>query len=136
MENQKSAIGLDGNLAAALGYPIGLIALILIFIEKDNKFVRFHAIQSLLWGLLLGIVWSIALVLTILLFFGGALAGAATNSGIIGIIVSLLGWVAFLLLFILGIVWFASIIFAAVKSYGGAKFSFPLVGKFAEKWSS
>ena len=51
MENQKSAIGLDGNLAAALGYPIGIIALILIFIEKENKFVRFHAIQSIVWSL-------------------------------------------------------------------------------------
>ena len=62
MQNQKSAIGLDGNIASALGYPIGIIALILIFMEKDNKFVRFHAIQSLLWGLV-GTVAIIAVVI-------------------------------------------------------------------------
>jgi uncharacterized membrane protein len=50
MQNQKSAIGLDGNVTALIGYLIGIVALVLIFIEKDNRFVRFHAIQSVLWG--------------------------------------------------------------------------------------
>ena len=43
----KSALGLDGNIAAALGYPIGVIAIVNLVMEKENKFVRFHAIQSL-----------------------------------------------------------------------------------------
>ena len=57
MQNQKSAIGLDANITALIGYPIGILALVLIFIEKDNKFVRFHALQSVLWsvGVTIGI---------------------------------------------------------------------------------
>ena len=47
----KSALGLDGNVTALIGYIIPLVALILVFMEKDNKFVRFHSIQSvyILW---------------------------------------------------------------------------------------
>ncbi|MEP6848314.1 MAG: hypothetical protein ABI999_05610, partial [Acidobacteriota bacterium] len=49
MQNQKSALGLDGNITALLGYIVSIVALVLIFIEKDNKFVRFHALQSVIW---------------------------------------------------------------------------------------
>ncbi len=44
----KSAIGLDGNLAAALGYPIGILAIICLIMDKENKFVKFHALQAIL----------------------------------------------------------------------------------------
>jgi uncharacterized membrane protein len=48
MDTGKSALGLDGNVAAALGYPIGIIAIISLIMEKENRFVRFHALQSIL----------------------------------------------------------------------------------------
>ena len=48
MDTGKSALGLDGNLAAALGYPIGIIAIICLVMEKENRFVKFHALQSIL----------------------------------------------------------------------------------------
>jgi uncharacterized membrane protein len=39
----------DDKLWAALGYPIGLIALIMLFIEekKARPFIKYHAVQSL-----------------------------------------------------------------------------------------
>ena len=128
MDNQKSAIGLDGNIAAAIGYPIGIIALILIFIEKDNKFVRFHAIQSLLWGLLVTIaIILIAIVGTIIALVAGAASG--TLGWIIGVIVMLLYLVC--LVAALG-----GMIYAAIKAYGNERFKLPIVGNFAEKWSA
>src|SRR6266436_3505460 len=48
MDTGKSALGLDGNVAAALGYPISVIAIISLVMEKENRFVKFHAVQSLL----------------------------------------------------------------------------------------
>ena len=48
MDTGKSALGLDGNVAAALGYPIGIIAIICLIMEKENRFVKFHALQSIL----------------------------------------------------------------------------------------
>lgn len=50
--NQSS--GLDENVAAAISY-IFIVGLIFIFIEKNSKFVRFHAIQSVLVSVIFGI---------------------------------------------------------------------------------
>ncbi len=69
MQNQKSALGLDGNITALIGYPIGIVALILIFIEKDNKFVRFHAFQSLLFWVAVTVVWIVLFIFTFILAF-------------------------------------------------------------------
>src|SRR5215831_21350060 len=43
-----SSIGLEANVAAGLGYLIPLIGLIFFFIEKSNRFVRFHGAQSIM----------------------------------------------------------------------------------------
>jgi uncharacterized membrane protein len=45
---QQSSTGLAPNVAAAISY-IWIIGLVLFFIEKDNKFVRFHAMHSVLY---------------------------------------------------------------------------------------
>ena len=46
---EKTSTGLDANLAAALSYLVGFITGILfILVEKENRFVRFHAMQSTL----------------------------------------------------------------------------------------
>jgi len=66
--------GLTMNLAAALSYALGLITGVLFLVlepYKNNKFVRFHAMQSILfsvacivfaivWGILWGILTSVA----------------------------------------------------------------------------
>lgn len=128
MENEKSALGLDSNITALISYLIPLVGLILIFIEKDNKYVRFHAFQAVLW-VVLCIVGIIAImvvggVLTIIV--GQISEGLGT---IVGLLVFLL-YLAFLLVYIGGL------IFGAVKGYGGNMFKFPLVGNMAEKWSN
>jgi uncharacterized membrane protein len=44
---QKTSTGLDANVAAALSYAFGWVTgLAFLVIEKDNQFVRFHAMQS------------------------------------------------------------------------------------------
>jgi uncharacterized membrane protein len=45
--SQKTSTGLDANVAAALSYAFGWVTgLAFLVIEKDNQFVRFHAMQS------------------------------------------------------------------------------------------
>ncbi len=53
MADEKSGTGLPRNTAAALSYVLGwLTGIIFLLIEKD-KFVRFHAMQSIItFGLL------------------------------------------------------------------------------------
>jgi uncharacterized membrane protein len=126
MQNQKSAIGLDGNIAALLGYIIGIVALIEIFIEKDNKFVRFHALQSVLYHV---VMWVVLIAFWIV---GGIIVAILANMvpalGFLGLLLSLVG----LLLFV---AWLGGMIYGAIKAYGGAMFKFPIVGNMAEKWT-
>src|SRR4029077_10043814 len=120
MQNQKSALGLDGNITALLGYIVGIVALILIFIEKDNKFVRFHALQSVLWwvGCWVGffVIWIVVIILGIVF---------SMISSTLGSIVWGLSALLFLVLFLAMV---GGVIFAAIKAYGGAEFKLPIVG--------
>lgn len=107
MDNvKKTSLGMDENIEAALSYLLGFITGILFFVlEKDNKFVKFHAMQSIAVFVVLVIINTI---LTI---------------SIIGIIllplISLLGFILWILLM--------------YKAYKGEKYKLPVVGDFAEK---
>jgi uncharacterized membrane protein len=49
LESQATSTGLNANFAAALCYLLGFVTgLLLLFLEKQNSFVRFHAIQSII----------------------------------------------------------------------------------------
>ncbi len=124
---QKSAIGLDGNLAAALGYPIGILGLVSAIIEKDNKFVKFHGFQSILWsiGMTIALV-VVGIVLSILTFALGSASG--TLGTIFGLLTGLVYLGGFLLIF-------GGLIFAAIKAYQGQMFKLPIVGNMAEKFA-
>jgi len=130
----KSALGLDGNVAALLGYIIWVIALISIIMEKENRFVRFHAIQALLYDaafVVLYIVLAIVQVLVMALSVGAA-AAAGDAGGAIGLIlwlISLLIWMVVPLIMLIGL------IFAAVKAFQGQMYKLPIVGNMAEKWA-
>lgn len=128
MENQKSALGMDGNITALIGYLIGIVALVLIFIEKDNKFVRYHAIQSVLWSVFCMIgLFAVMIV-------GGIIALIlAQISGTLG---SIVGILLVLFYFVVIIALVGGLIYGAIKAYGGAMFKLPVVGNFAEKWSN
>jgi uncharacterized membrane protein len=122
---QKSAIGLDGNLAAALGYPIGILGLINFIIEKENRFVKFHGIQSVLYSVGLGVLFTALWI--VLVIIGMIFAMISDTLGILvwGLI-SLLGLLVFLL-------WIGGLLFFAYKAYQGQMFKLPVVGNLAEK---
>jgi uncharacterized membrane protein len=127
MQNQKSALGMDGNVTALIGYLVGIVALVLIFIEKENKFVRFHAFQSVLW--VAGVVVAGIAVLIV-----GSILGwvAGQAMGMLGVAV----WGITMLLYVgLFLVMFGGLIFGAIKAYGGAMTKLPFVGNMAEKWA-
>lgn len=132
MDTGKSALGLDGNVAAALGYPIGIIAIICLIMEKENRFVKFHALQSILLHVGFMVVAIAVWIIGVILAIAGMAAAAATNSGALGGIVGML----------FGLVWLAMIagyigglIYGAVKAYGGVELKLPIIGNMAEKWT-
>jgi uncharacterized membrane protein len=69
----RSSTGLDENLAAALSYLLGFITgIVFLVIEKDSRFVRFHAMQSTITFLL---VFVVQLALASIPFLGWLLSG-------------------------------------------------------------
>jgi len=127
MQNQKSAIGLDGNVTALIGYIIGIIALVEIFIEKQNKFAKFHAVQAVLFHVAMWVVF-------VFVWIGVIILGV-----IFSMISSTLGSIIWILSTLIFLVWFVAliggIILGALKSYQGNMFKFPIIGNLAEKWS-
>ena len=104
----KTSMGLEENIAGLLSYVLGWVTgLVFFLIEKDNKFVRFHAMQSIIT-------------------FG--------SLTVIGVILSWIpfGWVISWLVSILALVLWIVLI---VKAYQGQKFKLPIAGDMAEKYA-
>lgn len=138
----KSSIGIEGNVAAALGYPIGLLALILLITEKENRFVRHHALQSLLWIALFLVVYFFlfigSFIIGFILMFLGIVGSATSGSSAFAMfpLLSLLVIGVLFLTVILTVIGFVGgMIYSAVKAYRGETHLLPIVGKFAQKWA-
>ena len=104
----SSSTGLEPNLAAALAYLAGFITgVVFLIVEKENRFVRFHAMQSTV------------------LFVAVLVISVALNA------IPLLGPLlyAFILFPVVVILWLVMMF----KAYNGERFKLPVVGDFAEK---
>lgn len=104
----KTSSGLDENVAGALTYALGWITAIgFLVTEPANKFVRFHAMQSLIVFGGLSLAWFIAMS------------------------IPLLGWlIAFVIIPPLSAVLWLLLMF---KAYQGARFKVPFAGDVAEQ---
>src|SRR5690242_11619991 len=131
MDTGKSALGLDGNVAAAIGYPIGIIAIISLVMEKENRFVKFHALQSILLHVASVILMIAFWVISAVVMVGGIAASAATNSGAVGGVDSMLVGLDGLVCVVLCLL---RMILSAVKAYQGALFKLPRIVALADKW--
>ena len=126
---------MDPKVAGALSY-IFVVGVIFFILEKENKFVRFHALQSILFGaansIVLIVLAVIATILTVV-FSIGAAAAAAGGGGGLATLISLLVWVIWLIFWLIGLAMFAGLVFAAIKAYQGQMFKLPFIGNLAEK---
>jgi uncharacterized membrane protein len=103
---EKTSTGLEANLAAALSYLVGFVTgIIFLIVEKDNRFVRFHAMQSTL--VFAGIV-ALDILLQIVPLLGALV-------------------VVFLLIPASAVLW----LFLMFKAYQGEEFRLPYVGQIA-----
>jgi uncharacterized membrane protein len=135
MDTGKSALGLDGNVAAAIGYPIGILAIICLVMEKENRFVKFHALQSILLHVAMVIVGIglaiVFMIIGIVLGVAAAAANSSAGSGLAGIF----GLLSFLIWMLILVAYIGGLILAAVKAYNGLLYKLPIVGNLAEKWT-
>lgn len=114
----KTSCGLQPNVAALLAYLFGwLSGLIFYLIEKENKFVRFHAVQSMA-------VFGGLFVLSAINTFFGAIIFQWRFSALTSMVAVVLGVVSL-------VVW----IILLIKAYQGEKIKMPIAGDIAEKYS-
>ena len=123
--------GLDPKIAAALSY-IWIVGLIFFFIEKENRFVRFHAVQSIIFGIASMVIIGVLAVLAVILTFAFSIGGAVVGGGI-GALIHLVVWLIWLIFWLLWLAFLIGLILAAVKAYQGQKYKLPIVGNMAEK---
>lgn len=125
----KSSTGLDENVAALLSYIFGWVSgLIFFLIEKDSRLVRFHAMQSILLN-------AAALVVGFLLWFVWVIA-AIIFAQVSDVLASLVSLVLGLLIFVFYIGILIAVILCLIKAYQKQYFKLPVIGNFAEKFSS
>ena len=106
---EKSSTGLNENVAGLLCYVLGWISgIVFLILDQENKFVKFHALQS------------------IIIF------------GVLSVLNSLLGWIPVLGLIvgvISGILAFVLWILLMVKANQGERYKIKWAGDYAERWA-
>jgi len=124
----KSSTGLDENVASLLAYLFQFLGgLIFFLIEKDSRFVRFHAVQSML---LSGVFWVLEIGLWILSVVLALILGQI--SGLLGSLV----WVLMTLLAgVVALACLIGLVMCMIKAFQGQYFKLPVLGPFAEKFS-
>jgi uncharacterized membrane protein len=117
---QPASAGLTSNVAAALAYILGFITGILFLVlepYKHDRFVRFHAIQSILYsaaGIVFRIGWSI----------------------LVSALVDISGWMTLVLVpvgLVISLALFGFWIFLMYQAYSNREFRIPIIGAIAAK---
>lgn len=121
---------MDPKVAAAISY-IWIVGVIFFFLEKENKFVRFHAMQSIIFGITNTVIMIGLMVVAFVLTFAFGIGGAMVGGGI-GTLISMLVWLVWLLFWLIAMALFIGLIVAAVRAYQGQKFKLPIIGNIAE----
>lgn len=102
--SNKTSIGLTENVGGMLCY-IFIIGIVFLFIEKENRFIRFHALQA---------------VFTAVAIF------------LVGIVLGFIPIVGFFISLLLGPLSFVLMIFMMYQAYQGKYFKLPFIGDLVE----
>lgn len=109
VDKAVTALGIDENLEGALAYLFGIVTgILLLFIEKDNKFIKFHAVQS--------IIVSIAAMAILII------------AGIILVFIPIIGWLLYILLYLGTLALWLLLMY---KAYNKEMFKLPIAGDIA-----
>ncbi|MBS3943727.1 MAG: hypothetical protein KGZ32_05670 [Dethiobacter sp.] len=120
----STSTGINERTAALLSYLAGWVTGIIFFVLESNKFVRFHAMQSM-------ITFGSISILLMLLDIVRQIFWALSKTGVAVALVffSLLGLLSTLLWIGMLILW----VILMVKAHQGETFQLPIAGKIAER---
>jgi uncharacterized membrane protein len=114
---------MDPKVSAGLSYLVGILGLIFFFIEKQNRFVRFHALQAILLGVSAFVLYIVLVILGVasaIIDQSGALTGLIFGLG------SLVVWGAAVIGWLIGM----------INAFQGKYFKLPFIGDYADRWSN
>jgi uncharacterized membrane protein len=118
--NTATTTGLPSNVAAALACIPLIGGLVFYILEKHDQFVRFYAMQSIIFGgvwFLFNLAsWILHVIFAVIPIVGWALAGL---------------WIFVSALVHLGL--FVIMIIAMVKAFSGVRWDIPYIGPIARK---
>ncbi|MEW5955351.1 MAG: DUF4870 domain-containing protein [Candidatus Micrarchaeota archaeon] len=110
----------ESNLLGAIAYLLGIITgLILYLLKPEDKYVKYHAMQSILFSIAVIIVWVV----------WGVIAAAFTIGTLgFGVLVvapiSIIIWLVFLLAWL----------YSMWEAFNGRKHKLPVIGEYAEQY--
>ena len=111
--------GMDPKLAGLLAYLVPPITGIVFFlIEKSNQVVRWHAAQSIVFGVAWIVIWIALTVISMVL------------SAILPIIGTIIGLLIYVVVFFGGVILW---VICLIKGYSGRMWRMPLIAQFADK---
>ncbi len=111
-----STMSMDPKVAAGLSYiGVFVTGIIFLVLEKQNRFVRFHAMQSVLF---FGGIFVLYIVLSVLSIF------------------PFIGFFFGLLIYLLHLTWIVSYIILLINAFQGKYFKLPVVGDYAELYAN
>jgi uncharacterized membrane protein len=124
---------LGGEVMAGLAYVIaivpffGFIGQIIIFAIEKNRFVKFHAAQAMLLGIVEVVLFIVNIFFSSALSFGLASSNGAANLGSAG-----LGLISACVFGIIGLALFGFWIWGMISAFTGKATKLPIVGSIAE----
>jgi uncharacterized membrane protein len=122
----KTSLGLDSNLGAMLCYIANILcclgvilSIVFLITEKENRFVKFHALQSLF---LFAAYAALAIAVEVI--------GLVLNIAIGGLLSGLVTWGLWCIVTLIVVIFW---ILAGMKAYGGQWYKLPGIGDIAFK---
>lgn len=117
----SSDTGLAPNLAASIAVFFSLLGgIVFLVIEKKDAFVRFHAMQAVIFGGINVIFWTAFSIVGVIL-------------GLIPFVNIIAGFLMLIAAVVLGFGVFLIWIFHIFKAFSGQEYSLPWVGKIARE---
>lgn len=127
MGHGTTSMGMAPNVAAGCSYLLTWVTgLIFFLMEKQNKFVRFHAMQAICLGALAAVLGFVYLFLV-----AGAVVASSASSTAGGGSMAIVGLVFMLILLGFFVLW----VVCLIQAFTGKWFKIPVIGDLAMKWS-
>lgn len=113
---------MDPKLAGLLAYIIPPITgIVFLLIEKANPVVRWHAAQSIVFGVVWIVLWIVLVILSMILS-----AVIPVLGSIAGFLITVVVWLGGFVLWVI----------CLIKGYSGEKWRMPVLAPYADKVAS